>query len=47
MPVMPRMPGKGKKIAYAILGKPLSANKPAFSRYIRRRLVFEETTRVR
>jgi len=49
MPVMPRIPGKGKKIAYALLGKPANI---AFKRSktqvrLNKYLVAEETSRVR
>lgn len=49
MPGMPRPKGKAMKIAYSILGKPLSANvkKDTHRREIDKRLIFEETTRVR
>lgn len=49
MPSMPRMPGKGAKIAYKILGKPanIAEKKTKEQREINRRLWFEETTRVR
>ena len=49
MPTMPRMSGKAKRIAYSILGVPanLASKKDAVSRKINKRLVFEETTRVR
>ena len=49
MPAMPRPKGKAMKIAYAILGNPLSTNvkKDAHRKEIDKRLIFEETTRVR
>lgn len=50
MPVMPRIEGKPKKIAYKILGVPQNiknAKKDAEQKRIDRRLVFEETYRVR
>lgn len=48
MPGMPRIPGKGKKIAYAILGIPQNMKKPSKKdKKVDTRLVFEETQRVR
>ena len=50
MPVMPRIPGKPKKIAYKVLGVPdniRNAKKTKEQKRINRRLVFEETYRVR
>ncbi len=49
MPAMPRLPGKGKKIAYKILGipAPMRFKRNKQQRKIDARLVFEETTRVR
>lgn len=49
MPAMPRMNSKATKIAYAILGKPenLKDKKDKYDRRINRRLLFEETQRVR
>lgn len=50
MPVMPRIKGKPKKIAYKILGVPqnIKNDKPdERQKRINRRLVFEETYRVR
>jgi hypothetical protein len=46
---MPRPKGKAKKIAYKILGIPenLKKNNEAFSPEVNKRLVFEETQRVR
>lgn len=48
MPGMPRIPGKAKKIAYAILGVPGNMHKPTKKEQkLNTRLIFEETTRVR
>lgn len=49
MPSMPRMPGKGKKIAWRILGKPANiAYKPnAQQKRIDHVLLFQQTTRTR
>ncbi len=49
MPSMIRMPGKGKKIAWRILGKPANiAYKPDDrERKLNRTLIFQETTRMR
>ena len=49
MPVMPRVNNKATKIAWSIIGKPLSMNvkKDKHQKNINKRLVFEETTRVR
>ncbi len=49
MPSMIRMPGKGKKIAWRILGVPANiAYKPSErERKINRMLIFQQTTRVR
>lgn len=49
MPSMPRMPGKGAKIAYKILGKPanIAFKRNKEQKFINRRLWFEETSRVR
>lgn len=50
MPAMPRLSGKAKKIAYKILGKPLNMQQPKHNlkkEQNDKRLVFEETTRVR
>ena len=49
MPSMPRIKGRGKKIAYKILGVPVNvAYKPnKAERSINNRLIFEETFRVR
>ncbi len=42
MPLMPRLPGKGKKIAYAILGKPANMRKRKKTKEDKR-LMFEES----
>lgn len=48
MPAMPRMTGKAKKIAYAVLGKPLNMNDDKKKHApVEERLQFEETVRVR
>lgn len=49
MPSMPRIPGKGKQIAFKILGvpAPLASKKSKEQKAINRRLWFEETSRVR
>jgi hypothetical protein len=49
MPTMIRMPGKAKKIAYKILGVPanMEYKRDAIEKKINKRLIFEETTRVR
>lgn len=49
MPAMPRLPGKGKKIAYKILGVPanIAFKRDAKEKKVNKRLIFEETTRVR
>lgn len=49
MPCMPRIPGKGKKIAYKILGKPANIDyKPSkIESQINKRLTAEESVRVR
>ena len=49
MPTMPRIPGKGTKIAYKILGIPANiAYRPnKFAKKINRRLIYEETDRAR
>lgn len=49
MPVAPRIPGKAMKIAYKILGKPenLKKDNSAFTPEVNKRLIFEETQRVR
>ncbi len=49
MPSMPRMPGKGTKIAYKILGVPsnIAFKRNKAEQKINKRLLFEETYRVR
>lgn len=49
MPSMPRLPGKGTKIAFKILGIPpnIAFKRNKQQKYINRRLWFEETSRVR
>ena len=49
MPSMPRMKGKSTKIAYSVLGIPANMlfKKTGAQKKIDRRLVFEETFRVR
>ncbi len=49
MATMPRLKGKGKKIAYSILGVPenMKKNNQAFDPEVNKRLIFEETQRVR
>lgn len=49
MPAMPRIPGKGPKIAFKILGvpAPLASKKTKEQKEINRRLLFEETWRAR
>lgn len=48
MPAMPRISGKAKKIAYNILGVPANMQKVSpKQKKIDKRLLFEETTRVR
>jgi hypothetical protein len=49
MPAMPRIPGKGTKFAYKIMGVPPNiAYKPnAKAKKINRRLLYEETDRAR
>ena len=49
MPGMPRIPGKPTDIAYKILGKPdnIAFKRSKKEKKINRRLIFEETTRVR
>lgn len=50
MPAMPRCKTKATKIAYKILGKPLNlqpTKEDKKQQEIRRRLLFEETWRVR
>jgi hypothetical protein len=49
MPTMIRVPGKPQKIAYKILGVPtnIAYRRDAIDKKINRRLVFEESIRVR
>lgn len=49
MPVMLRKKGKATRIAFAIMGVPqnMGKQKPARKAAIDKRLVFEETTRVK
>ncbi len=50
MPVMPRPKTKATEIAYKVLGKPDNLKKKKrtpLENYINRRLLFEETARVR
>jgi len=50
MPGAPRPKGKAKKIAYAILGVPQNMIEPRKSKegkWVEKRLVFEDTSRVR
>jgi len=50
MPAMPRPEGKGKKIAYKIMGVPanmIEKKKSKDQKKIDQRLVFEETVRSR
>jgi hypothetical protein len=49
MPTAPRPKGKGKKIAYKILGVPanMQKNNEAVPAHVNKRLIFEETQRVR
>jgi len=49
MPSMIRIPGKAKKIAYKILGVPanIASKRDAVDQKINRRLIFEESVRVR
>jgi len=49
MPQMPRLKGKGVKIAYAILGIPgnLQKESPRKNKVIERTLIFDETSRVK
>lgn len=46
---MIRMPGKAKKIAYKVLGVPanIADKRDAVDQKINKRLIFEETIRVR
>jgi hypothetical protein len=50
MPTMPRPAGRGKKIAYAILGAPQNMRKPKKKTVVQRnerRLLYETTIRER
>ena len=49
MPTMIRIPGKAKKIAYKILGVPanIASKRDAVDQKINKRLIFEESVRVR
>jgi len=48
MPIMPRVKGKAKKIAFNILGIPANMrDKIKTDKKIKRRLTFEATARVR
>lgn len=49
MPSMPRIPGKPTKIAYKILGVPanIAFKRDELAKKINKRLIFEESTRVR
>jgi len=49
VPVMPRLKGKATKIAWSIIGKPTAMNvkKKRHQQDINKRLIFEETIRVR
>ncbi|HZW61474.1 MAG TPA: hypothetical protein VFF04_04585 [Candidatus Babeliales bacterium] len=49
MPGMPRIPGKGKKIAYKILGIPINmqTKRTRKEQKVNQRLIFEETQRAR
>jgi len=49
MPGMVRIPGRGKKIAYKIMGVPpnIAYRRDALQKKINRRLLFEETQRSR
>lgn len=49
MPIMPRLKTKARDIAYKILGTPANIKyKPnKFERYINKRLLYDETYRVR
>ena len=49
MPTMIRIPGKPTKIAYKILGVPanIAYKRDAIDKKINRRLIFEESVRVR
>jgi len=50
MPTMPRFSGKGKKVAYKVMGVPMNLRKPQKAKEqkrINKRLVYEETDRAR
>lgn len=49
MPAMVRLPGKGKQIAWNILGKPVNMQdkKTAFQKDVDKRLVAENTARAK
>jgi len=49
MPAIPRISGKAKKIAYAILGVPanIQVKRTKQQKRVNERLMFEETVRVR
>ncbi len=49
MPLMPRTNKKARKIAYKILGKPnnIKYQKPPWSAWVDKRLLFEDTSRQR
>jgi hypothetical protein len=49
MPTMIRIPGKAKKIAYKILGIPanIASKRDSIEKRINKRLIFEESIRVR
>lgn len=49
MPAMPRIQGKATKIAFRILGTPpnIAFKRNKKEKEVNRRLIFEETTRVR
>lgn len=49
MPAMPRIPGKPTKIAYKILGVPanIAFHRTKEEKAVNKRLIYEETTRVR
>jgi len=47
MPTMIRPKGKGKKVAYSILGEPINMQKSRKKSSIDDKLAFEDTSRVR
>lgn len=49
MPAAPRRKGLGKKIAYAILGKPANIvnDKTPYSKKVDRELTYQETSRAK